>query len=250
MPLCEENEAPAKGGGLSLNTPLAVSAASLATWRRVWSRTVTAWTPRSSLDDGFSMVELLVTIAIIGIVTAIAALTFTNALPSLRADSAMQLLQNDLRQARETAVDQRRSIQVTFKGVGEMVTVRQNLNVTTTPPTVISTTTVSDLVLNPNQMTFLVVASVPDTPDKFNTPSVCVASSGICFNNGACGSPAALPCTITFQGDGTVTNSSGTYINGTVFIGAAGNPLTARAVTILGATGRIKAYRYNGKVWF
>jgi Tfp pilus assembly protein FimT len=186
------------------------------------------------------MVELLVTIAIIGIVTGIAVFTFTNALPTIRADSAMQLLQAQLRQAREIAVDQRRNIQITFQGVGEMVTVRQNLNITTTPPTVISTTTLSDYILNPNQMTFTVLSGVPDTPDGFGK------STAVAFN---CGSPP-LPCTITFQSDGSAVDHTGAYINGTVFIGNATNPLTARAVTVFGTTGRIKGYRYNGKVWF
>jgi prepilin-type N-terminal cleavage/methylation domain-containing protein len=213
-------------------------------------------TAKACADQGFSAVEMLVVIAIIGIVSAMALVAFFNEMPMLRADSAMQLMETQLRQARETAVDLRRNIQVTFSGTGKMATVEQKLDITTTPPTVTGTTTLNTFVLDPSQITFTVLTGVPDTPDAFNTPNVCVASSGICFNNSACGSPAALPCTITFQGDGTLVNSAGAYINGTVFMGAVGNapnptnPQTARAVTILGATGRIKGYRYNGKAWF
>lgn len=186
------------------------------------------------------MVELLVTIAIIGIVTGIAVFTFTNALPTMRADSAMQLLAAQLRQAREIAIDQRRNILVTFQGIGEVLTVRQNLDITTTPPTVTSTTTLSDYILNPNQMVYKVISGVPDTPDAFGN------STAVSFN---CGSPP-LPCTITFQSDGSVVDHTGAYINGTVFLGYMSNPMSARAVTIFGTTGRIKGYRYNGKVWF
>jgi Tfp pilus assembly protein FimT len=207
-------------------------------------------TANAGCAPGFSVPELLVVMGIIMVIASMAIFSYNNVLPTIRADAAMQYFEAQLRQAREVSVDQRRNIQVTFKGTGELVTVRQNLNITTTPPTVISTTTLSDYILDPNQMVYAVLTGVPDTPDRFNTPSVCVTSSGICFNSSACGTPAALPCTITFQSDGTVVNSSGAYINGTIFMGNAGNSLTARAITILGATGRIKGYRYNGKAWF
>ena len=197
-------------------------------------------TANACLAQGFSMTEVLITMTIIGIMFAIAIVAFTNELPTIRADSAMQLLEAQLRQARETAVDQRRNIQVTFQGTGEMLTVRQNLNVTTTPPTVISTTTLGDFILDPNQMVFTVFKGLPDTPDGFGN------STAVNFN---CGNPP-LPCTITFQGDGTMVDRTGASINGTVFIGNVGNTITARAVTILGATGRIKGYRYKTNAWF
>jgi hypothetical protein len=38
-------------------------------------------------------------------------------------------------------------------------------------------------------------------------------------------------------------------VNGTVFVGVPGLPYTARAVTILGATGRIRSYHWNGTTW-
>jgi Tfp pilus assembly protein FimT len=186
------------------------------------------------------MVEVLAVIAIIGIISGMVLVAFYKVLPTLRADSAMQLVKAQLRQARETAVDQRRNIQVTFQGTGELVTVRQNLDITTTPPTVTSTTTLGDVVLSTKQGQFGVLTGVPDTPDGFGN------STAVNFN---CGTPT-LPCTITFQSDGSVVDHTGAYINGTVFMGTAGTALTARAITILGSTGRIKGYRYNGTAWF
>jgi hypothetical protein len=118
--------------------------------------------------------------------------------------------------------------------------VRQNLDITTTPPTVISTTVLNDFILDPNQMVFTLFAGLPDTPDGFGN------STAVSFN---CGSPA-LPCTITFRGDGSVVDHTGAYVNGTIFIGNAGKTITARAITILGATGRIKGYRYKTNAWF
>jgi Tfp pilus assembly protein FimT len=208
------------------------------------------------------MVEILSVIVIIGIVSALALVAWYKEMPMLRADSAMQLMEATLRQAREAAVDERRNVMVTFQGTGEMVTCSSGTlpghiacpNTNGTPAPV---SEISDLVLDPSQMTFQVLSGVLDTPDAFGyTTPECVTSSGICFNNNTCGTTATLPCYITFQSDGTVVNSAGTYINGTVFIGAVGNarnptnPLTARAVTVLGTTGRIKGYRWTGTQWY
>lgn len=229
--------------------------------RGVWrSGTLTGGAGGRYGCEGYSMVELLTVIAIIGIVSAMALVAFFNEMPTLRADSAMQLLESELRQSREAAVDQRRNYIVTFSGVGSSVTCSTGSIIPGAAACPNSNgggiNEVSSYVLDPSQMTFTVLTGVPDTPDAFGNTTTCAPSSGICFNNSTCGSPAALPCFIIFQGDGTVVNSSGTYVNGTVFMGQVGNapnptnPLTARAITILGSTGRIKGYRYNGKTWF
>jgi prepilin-type N-terminal cleavage/methylation domain-containing protein len=191
---------------------------------------------RGGREGGFSLLELLVTILVIGIVSSFAIYGFNNVLPTLRADSASQLLVAQLRQARQASVDQRRDMLVTFRGTSEIVTVRLNLDSTTTP--------LSDYFL-PYGMVYMLFSGVPDTRDGFGN------SAAVNFNCGGSG----LPCTIRFQSDGSVLDSTGNYINGTVFIGRTGQNLTARAVTILGATGRIRGWRYNGnadpsKAWF
>jgi prepilin-type N-terminal cleavage/methylation domain-containing protein len=191
---------------------------------------------RGGREGGFSLLELLVTILVIGIVSSFAIYGFNNVLPTLRADSASQLLVAQLRQARQASVDQRRDILVTFRGTSEIVIVRLNLDSTTTP--------LSDYFL-PYGMVYMLFSGVPDTRDGFGN------SAAVNFNCGGSG----LPCTIRFQSDGSVLDNTGNYINGTVFIGRAGQNLTARAVTILGATGRIRGWRYNGnadpsKAWF
>jgi len=182
--------------------------------------------------EGFSLIELLTTLAIIGIICGMSYMAFANILPGLRADSAMQVLMIQLRQAREASVDQRRNVTVTFQGTAELVTVRQNL------PN--GTTTLSDYIL-PYGMVFNVFGGVPDVPAPDNN------GNGQSVNFPNC---AGLPCTITFQSDGSVVDGNGNPINGTVFIGKnGGQNSTARAVALLGSTGKMKGYRYNGAVW-
>jgi len=161
-------------------------------------------------------------------------MAFANILPGIRADSAMQVLQIQLRQAREASVDQRRNLTVTFQGTAELVTVRVNLDG--------STTQLSDYFL-PYGMVYGVLAGVPDVPAPDNNGN----TQALDFH----GAPGCttLPCTLTFQSDGSVVDTSGNPANGTIFIGKTGQSQTARAVAILGATGKMKNYRYNGSVW-
>jgi len=185
----------------------------------------------SCLAPGFSIIEALVTIAIIGILAGIAVVAFSNVLPSIRADGALQLAESQLRQAREVSVDQRRNVNVTFQGTNEMVTVRTNSDATTT--------TLADYFL-PYGMVFAVVTGVPDLPSPDNNGNAKALSFTNCV---------ALPCTIYFYSDGSVGDQNGIPLSGTVFMSTGGKPQTARAMAILGATGRMKGYRYNGTAW-
>jgi len=126
-------------------------------------------------------------------------------------------------------VDQRRNILVTFQGTSEIVTSRVNLDG--------STTQLTDIFL-PYGMVYTLFAGVPDTPDSYGN------GQAVTFG---C---LSLPCSILFQSDGSVlNNATETYANGSVFIGKTGQTVTARAVTALATTGRIKGYRWSGGVW-
>jgi type II secretory pathway pseudopilin PulG len=182
-------------------------------------------------EGGFSLVELAFTLAIICIVVVVVFEAYANAYPAFRATSAVQLLQSQLRQAREVSIDQRRSVQVTFKGTAELVAVVQGINGG-------SNTQIYDYFL-PEGLKYVLLSGVPDTPDGYGNS---YAVNYNCPSN-------TLPCTITFQSDGSVLDGGGAYANGSIFIGITGQAQTARAVTILSATGRIKDWSYNGSAW-
>jgi prepilin-type N-terminal cleavage/methylation domain-containing protein len=185
----------------------------------------------ADVEAGFTVIELLLAVAIIVIVFGMAFEAFQNALPSMRADSAMQLLEAQLRQAREVSIDQRRYVTVTFQGTSELVATILGINGG-------SNTQLYDYFL-PNRMVYMLFTGVPDTPDGYgNTSSVTYNCTG-----------STLPCTITFQSDGSVQDGQGGSNNGSIFIGIARQTETARAVTILSATGKIKAWRYSGTAW-
>jgi type II secretory pathway pseudopilin PulG len=195
--------------------------------------------PRSKnahVEAGFTTIELMLSVVIIGIVLVAAFVSYYNALPSMRADAAMQLLQAQLRQAREISIDQRRNVTVTFQGTREFVAAVQSS--TTCPASGGSSTQVYDYFLQ-NSMVYMLFTGVGDTTDAYGN------SAAVTYN---C-SGNTLPCTITFQSDGSVLDGQCGSSNGSIFIGIAGQPQTARAVTILSPTGKIKAWRYNGTAW-
>jgi hypothetical protein len=95
-------------------------------------------------------------------------------------------------------------------------------------------TTVLSTMLFENNAQFSLVPGIPDTPDAFGN------SSAVYFG-------AATQ--IRFGTDGTLIDQSGNVLNGTVFVSIPNQARSFRAVTVLGATGRVRAYRWDGANW-
>jgi hypothetical protein len=90
-------------------------------------------------------------------------------------------------------------------------------------------------------MQFYVFAAVSDTPDGYGH------AAAIEFE-GQNGGPVGG---MFFQSDGELVDGA-TYlpINGTVFLGVPGTTATARAVTVMGTTGRVRGWKGSGASWF
>jgi prepilin-type N-terminal cleavage/methylation domain-containing protein len=202
---------------------------------------MTAW-PSGNREGGFSLIELMIALTIILIVSAIAITSITPNLQQARVDAAMREVIATIRQAREFAIANRRYIKVTFPAGNSQIQVTQ-MN-TLTPgaggvnPVLTTVTLAPPLVFNLDGM--------PVTPD--DALNGCLTLSPIvfeCIANGPVGG-------MLFQSDGELLDGT-TYlpINGTVFMGIPGLQSTARAVTILGTTGRVRGWKSNGNtVWY
>jgi prepilin-type N-terminal cleavage/methylation domain-containing protein len=181
---------------------------------------------------GFSMVELMVSILIIGIILAFTIIQMAPAVQQMHANEAMDIVLGQLRSARQMSIAERRDIQLQFIGNNEVKLTRLPVPGVGGAPTVIS-----DLFLNPT-VTFQLFGAMPDTPDGFGN-AFPVDFAGL---NGG-------PPTMMFQSDGTFVNTNGNPINGTVFLGVTGVPTSARAITLLGTTGQVRTYSGSGFSW-
>lgn len=184
---------------------------------------------RSRPELGFSLLEGLSAVAIISIVLAMAILNFGSILPNFRANSAMDQLLYQLRTARAKAIAHRCEVQVQFVGTNQL-TLTEIWFVGTPPPPV--TTTFE------GGAQYTVFNSVPDTPMAFGNLSPV-------YFGGLSGGPP----TMKFTSNGAFIDGGNTLVNGTVFMGIPGNASTARAITILGATGRVREYHWDGSQW-
>lgn len=176
-------------------------------------------------SDGFSFVEAGIVLLMVFVVAGFALLNIGGIMPGIRANTALKQVMAQLRTGRELALAQRRNIEVRFVGDNQIELVRFDVP---SGRTSLGTVTLE------GDFEFRVFDEVPDTPDAFGK------SSAIDFGGAG---------TLIFLSDGTLADDAGEPVNGTVFLGLADRPETARAVTILGATGRVRGYRWTGTAW-
>ena len=188
-------------------------------------------------QNGFSLIEMMVVITVMMIIAAMAIIQVQSSLPQNRANAAMAELKSALRQARETAVSDRRTVQVQFFTGAPCQATAACLVLTRLDPPANVPTVILTLPLQPT-VNFMQFAGELDTPDGYGS------SAPIVFGGVANGPP-----TMNFQSDGSFTDGTGNPINGTVFLGITNAPLSARGVTILGGTGRVHTYRWTGTGW-
>jgi prepilin-type N-terminal cleavage/methylation domain-containing protein len=186
---------------------------------------------------GFSMLELLVSVLVMGVMVAATLAEMQPTLQQFHANSAAYLVEGQMRLARQTAIAQRRDIVLTFTGNNKLTLTIQ------TVPAGGAGTVLSNVTLPPT-LQFMQWNANGDTPDAFGN------ALPVCFNYtpapvGACSNPLV----VQFQSDGTLIDGNGNQVNGSMFMGVPNIPTTARAVTILGATGQVRMYHGTGGGW-
>lgn len=193
-------------------------------------------------EHGFSMLEAMIVIVVSLVIAAMAIVQLQPTLSNARADSATRQMIDQLRQAREYAVTNRRYVQITFPVV--VVGGQTEYEIQMTIKNSLTAGAGADVALEPvpiqPPMTFYLNPKFPDTPDAFGN------ANAIDFGGLAGGPPAGM----LFQSDGELV-AGATYlpINGTVFMGVAGRPNLTRAATVLGTTGRVRGWKYPSGAW-
>jgi type II secretory pathway pseudopilin PulG len=168
---------------------------------------------------------MLIVIVIIGIIAAMAMYSIVGALPNIKVNNGLTVAMSVVKNGKYLATSQRRNYQLLFAGNTQIWLRRLEVPAGFTDQPVVQL---------PGEVRFVLIAGIPDTPDGYGN---CAA---ICF-------PGTL--TQTYLSNGQFVDTAGAPLNGTIYVGIPGDTATQRAITITGATGRIRSYRWNGGAW-
>jgi Tfp pilus assembly protein FimT len=184
-------------------------------------------------DLGYSVLELLVAIGVLLTLVSFAVLGWQGTYQNFKATSGMNDAIGQFQAARALAISSRRNVEIAINGANQ---------IQLTPETTAGVP-VSPSPFRPETLTsgvqFMLFPGVPDTPMTFGN------GAAVSFN--AAGAAPVLP--LHFTTTGALTDSNNNFVNGTVFLGLPGLSYTARAITILGATGRVRPYYWDGTKW-
>lgn len=178
-------------------------------------------------DSGFSLLEVLVVCLIFFILAGVASFNLGPMRDAARENTAVQLTMNQLRMAREEAVDKRLQYIVTLQAPGTIVTqwIKTGIGVQT-----------ERTVPLPAGVQFSAEPGIPGAlaaPDGFGN-----GVAAIDFDQATGGGSNV----IFFQPDGTAIDAAGNPNNGVVYIAIPGKLYSSHAITLFGATGRLKTW--------
>ena len=179
---------------------------------------------------GFSLIELMVTVTIILIVAGVALMAMQPLLQFSRVSNSYNITLGAIRQARDFAVAQRQQYSVTFNNavVPNTITITQagNGNVVATYQL-------------PTDVAFTAVGGIPTAanavPDGFGA-----GAQAIQFDVNVAG---GNPNVIYFMPDGTGQDVAGNINNGVIYIARSTQLYSSHAITVWGATGRLRGWR-------
>ena len=184
---------------------------------------------------GFSLIELIFVIAVVLIITGMALVQFLPTMKSSRAENALQTTLSQVRNARGLAIDQRSKYRLTFVAPR---TIQLDRGVLDQVTHILSYAFVSTIDL-PNDTQFIAISGIPTsgngTPDSLPTFGNPI-DFGVDYGTGG-------GKELYFQPDGRVLDGANRLNNGVVYIARPGELMSSRAVSVLGATGRVKGWR-------
>lgn len=191
---------------------------------------------RNNRERGFTMIELTVVISIATIISVMAIISIQPAILNAKCDAAMKQVVDQMRQAREYAIANRRYVKISFPTVNnrpEVVITQMN----TLTPGAGGVNPVISTVIIEGPATYYVMPGLGDTPDAYG-------NGGPIYFEGIVNGPVGG---MLFQSDGELVDGA-TFlpINGSIFMGIAGTKTSARAITVLGTTGRVHAWKSTG----
>jgi Tfp pilus assembly protein FimT len=177
-------------------------------------------------ERGVTLIDTVVVLAVMAIVGSMATMQMVTVRRAFQGDGAMRVVMAQLIGAREKAITERRNIEIQFVGESWLYIVRHEV------PS--GTTVLAKIALEDN-VRYSLVGGVPDIPEDANGNEFAISFG-------------TTPV-IVFTPSGSLVDSAGAPLNGTVFLSIAKLPESYRAVSVLGAVGRVVGWRWNGHLW-
>jgi prepilin-type N-terminal cleavage/methylation domain-containing protein len=184
--------------------------------------------PRSQ-TRGFSLLEMMLVLAILLITTGISFISLQPVLRQRRVTNAYNTTLAALRRAREASIAERRRYLVSFNNA----VVPNTVQITPADPAPGGVRVTYTL---PNDVRYTVVGGFPlPAPDGFGNGTI-----GIDFDQNV-----AVPdrINIYFYPDGSAQDVNNNINNGVVYVARPGELMSSTAITLWGATGRLRGWR-------
>lgn len=190
-------------------------------------------------QSGFSLIEMVVTLGVLMVAASVAVMNISSAVRGSHVETAYQNTLNQLRLARQMAIDKRTVCRVDFAALG---------TVSLTQAFADGTPVQTETVTLPQDVQYVIVAGMPSPP---SAPPDNIGNGKIAIDFDRIGGGGGT--TIYFQPDGSALDAAGRANDGVIYVARPGELSGARAVTLLGTTGRIRGWRLaqsgGGVVW-
>jgi Tfp pilus assembly protein FimT len=177
--------------------------------------------------------ELMIAASVMMIVGGISFMALIPAWQQTRITNAYNSTLMTLRRAHDEAVAQRRVYVVSFNNgaIPNTITVTQN---TTAGPVLVSAQLAPEIA-------FVAISGIPTSPTAPPTTPDGFGTGGSAIDLDVTVTPGVT--TIYFYPDGTAKDNLGNLSNGVVYVARQADLYSSRAVTIWGATGRVRGWR-------
>jgi type II secretory pathway pseudopilin PulG len=187
---------------------------------------------------GFTLLEMMVAVSVFMVVSAIAFTSLGPAIKDARVSGSYNLILEQLRQARQLAIQNRKTYLVTFNPAGLPPGIH-GLQINVLNAGVVGAIYHDVPVTLPEDVHFQVIPGIPNTSQT--TPdNLGVGALNIHFDMGVSG---GVRNQIYFFPDGSARDINNNINNGVVYIARDNDLYSSRAITLLGAAGRLRGWR-------